>query len=100
MGVLLVALLAVFVVGHGGLPNVFGQPFPVQLEFLAMFLMVRGFLLGWRWEAVGGILALAGFALFVGTEFATNGQFPGGAIPLFVIPGLLLLASSWVSKRA
>ncbi len=97
-GVFLISMLAMFVIGHQGLPNIFQQPGPVQLEFLAMFLMVVGFLAGWRWEAVGGVVALGGFALFVLTEIATNGQFPGGAIPLFAIPGILLIASHWVSK--
>jgi hypothetical protein len=53
--------------------------------------------LGWRWEAIGGGLALLGFSLFCGVELMVNGAFPGGAIPLFAIPGILLLISHAVS---
>ena len=90
-GLLLVALVAVFLVGEGGPPNVLRQPGPVQLEFLAICLMLTGFLLGWRWEALGGGLAVGGFALFFGTELAVNGNPPSGAIPLFAVPGILFL---------
>lgn len=37
---------------------------------------------------------MTGFLLFLGTEFAVNGKPPGGAIPLFLIPGVLLLISA------
>jgi hypothetical protein len=80
-------------IGHGGPPNVFRMPVAVQLEFFGLFLSLAGFLLGWRWEGLGGVLAAAGFAIFYGTELIVNGRPPGGAIPLFVVPALLLLAS-------
>ena len=91
-GLILAGLVLLFVVGEGP-PNPVRQPFSVQLEFLAMFLMLAGFLLGWRWEAVGGIVAVAGFAIFFATEMVVNGRPPGRAIPLFAIPGLLFFAS-------
>ena len=56
--------------------------------------MLVGFLAGWRWEAGGGVMAVAGFTLFLGTELAVNGKPPGGAFPLFLIPGVLLLISA------
>jgi hypothetical protein len=93
-GLLLLALVVVFAIGEGGPPNVLDQPRPVQLQFAGMFLMLAGFLIGWRWEAAGGITAVAGFALFLAIEIATNGGPPGGAIPLFLIPGVLLLIST------
>jgi hypothetical protein len=37
---------------------------------------------------------VAGFLLFLGTKLAVNGKRPGGAIPLFLIPGVLLLISA------
>jgi len=98
-GLLLVALVAVFLVGEGGPPNILRQLSPVQLEFLAICLMLAGFLLGWRWEALGGGLAVGGFALFFGTELAVNGKPPGGAIPLFAVPGVLLLVSHGLAKQ-
>ena len=91
-GLLLVGLVLIIIVGEGP-PNPFRQPPPVQIEFLGMFLMVVGFLAGWRWEAIGGLLAMTGFALFAATELIVNGRPPGGAIPLFAIPGVLYLLS-------
>ena len=52
-----------------------------------MILMLAGFLAGWRWEAAGGLLALIGFAVFAAVEVVVNRKPPGGAIPLFVVPG-------------
>jgi hypothetical protein len=95
---LLIALLGVFAFGQG-IPNVVGQPLPVQLEFLAMSLMVFGFALGWRWEGLGGLLGIGGFGLFCGTEMIVNGQLPGGALPLFAIPAVLFLASYGLSSH-
>ena len=97
-GLLLVLLVFVFLVGEG-VPNVFAAPFEVQLEFLAMAAMLAGFLVGLRWEAVGGGLAIAGFTLFCGVEQVVTGKLPGGAIPLFAIPGVLLILSYFCSRQ-
>jgi len=86
-----VGLVAVFVVGNGGFPNVFEQPVPVQIEFAAMQMMLAGFLVAWRWETYGGLLATCGFAIFLATEMVTNGKPPGGMIPFLAIPGVLFL---------
>jgi hypothetical protein len=91
-GLLLVGLVLVFVVGEG-VPNPVRQPPSVQIEFLGMALMLVGFLLGWRWEGLGGILAICGFAAFFAAEMIVNGKPPGKAIPLFVVPGILFLLS-------
>jgi len=92
-GLLLIGLVLLIAIGEGGPPNILAQPLPVQIEFVAMFLMLAGFLIGWRWEAVGGISALAGFLLFLEAELFVNGKPPGGAIPLFAVPSVLLLLS-------
>jgi hypothetical protein len=90
-------MVLVFLVGEGP-PNPFKQPPSVQTEFLGMLLMLAGFLVGWRWEATGGILALIGFAVFAATEAVVNRKLPGGAIPLFAIPAVLYLLSYGVGK--
>ena len=91
-GLLLVGMVLLFLVGQGP-PNPFKQPPPVQIEFLGMILMLVGFLAGWRWEPAGGLLVLLGFAVFAATEVVVNKCPPGGAIPLFAIPGVLYLLS-------
>jgi peptidoglycan/LPS O-acetylase OafA/YrhL len=93
-GLALVGLVLLFWIGEGGPANILTQPLPVMLEFAGTLLMLGGFLIGWRWPALGGCTALAGFCLFLGTEFAVNGKPPGGVIPLFLIPGVLLLISA------
>jgi len=97
-GLLLAGLVCAFTFGYGGLPNVFTQAVPVQLEFLAMAVMLAGFILGWWRRAVGGGLALIGFALFLGVEMIGNGSLPGGPILLFGIPGALFLTSRVVER--
>ena len=92
-GLLLVGLVILITVGEGGPPNILAQPLPVQLEFVGMFLILAGFVAGWRWEAAGGIAAVAGVLAFLGTELVVNGKPPGGAIPLFLIPAILLFIS-------
>ncbi len=92
-GLSLVGLVMLFVMGEGGLPNMLHQPPCVQIEFLAVGLMLAGFLVGWRWEGVGGILSVLGFALFFVTEISANGRPPGGLLPLFAVPGILFLLS-------
>ena len=93
-GLALAGLVLLFWVGEGGPVNILRLPTPVLLEFVGMLLMLAGFLAGWRWPALGGCTAVAGFSLFLGTELAMNGTPPGGAIPLFLIPGVLLLISA------
>lgn len=98
-GLLLFGLVAVIVIGHGGLPNVLEQPVRVQLEFLAMGLSVAGFLVGCRSDGWGALLTLGGFGLFCAVEMVINHRLPGQAIPYFTIPGILYLLSYWASKR-
>jgi hypothetical protein len=94
--VLLVALVVVIALGEG-MPNVLDLPGTVQIQFLAMAIMVCGFMVGWHWEAIGGFTALAGFAMFCGVELAVNGTLPGGALFLLCIPAILLLMSRWIA---
>ncbi len=91
-GLALFILITVFMMGEG-IPDLTRQPPSVQTEFFAMGLMLAGFALGWRWEVVGGGVALGGFLIFCVTEWVVNGRLPGGANPLLCIPGILLLAS-------
>ncbi len=96
-GVVLTALFCLFVVGQG-FPNLAAQPVEVVIEFAAIAMMISGFLVGWRWEGIGGGLALLGFLLFCGVELIVNASLPGGAIPFFAIPGVLLLISYAISR--
>src|SRR5208283_5510542 len=83
---LLFGLVIVIVIGHGGPPNVFRQPTPVQLEFAAMGLMLLGMAVGWLREGLGGLLVLLGLAAFNTVELTVNGRPALGAFPLFAVP--------------
>ena len=83
LGTLLVLMIVLIAVGEG-MPNIFTQPMPVQIGFLAMALIMIGILAGWRWGLAGGILSLAGWVLFVvtagsvGTLKASSAQCVSG----------------------
>ena len=89
LGLLAVGFVALFVVGEGP-PDPLQMPLETQLQFLGFALMAVGFLIGWWREGWGGAIAVAGFVLFCAVELAVNGTFPGGVIPLFIVPGALL----------
>jgi hypothetical protein len=91
---LLLALVLVIVVGHGGLPNIPEQPARVQLEFAAMGIMLLGLVIGWVREGLGGVLVLAGLAGLNTVELVVNGRPALGAFPLFAVPGALFLLSA------
>ena len=96
---LLLGLVIVFVIGHGGPPNVVRQPTSVQLEFPAMGLMLLGLVVGWVREGLGGLLVLLGLAAFNAVELAVNGRPALGAFPLFAVPGALLLVSAALRRK-
>jgi len=96
---LLFGLVVVIVIGQGGPPNIFHQPTPVQLEFVALGLMLLGLVIGWVREGLGGLLVLLGLATFNAVELAVNGRPALGAFPLFVVPGGLFLLSALLRRR-
>jgi hypothetical protein len=96
----LFGLVIVIVIGHGGLPNIFRQPTPVQLEFAAMGLMLLGMVIGWVRQGLGGLLVLLGLAAFNTVELTVNGRPALGAFPLFAVPGALFLLSALLRRRS
>jgi len=96
---LLFGLVIVFVIGHGGPPNIIRQPTPVQLEFAALGLMLLGLVIAWAREGFGGLLVLLGLAAFNTVELTVNGRPALGAFPLFAVPGALFLLSALLRRR-
>ncbi|MHC4623143.1 MAG: DUF7670 domain-containing protein [Planctomycetota bacterium] len=95
---LLAALMLSIVLCHAfspeGLPNPFTQPPDVQLEFAGMLLMWSGWILGWKWEGIGGLLALCGIMIFHVVEAKI---WLGYGLADLV--GILFLLSWWLRKR-
>ena len=54
LGLLLLFVVLRIAVGQG-IPNPFTQPLRVQLGFLALTLLLVGFVAGWQWELARGI---------------------------------------------
>jgi len=74
-----------------GFPNIFRLPWRESLSVLLMSAVVAGLLLAWKWEGLGGAVALAGMVLFM-LLTGTRG------IGLFLVPaaiGLLHVVCWW-----
>jgi hypothetical protein len=100
LGVLLAGLVLLFLVGEG-VPRLSSLPLHIGLMFAAELLCIAGFMMLWRWERAGGLLALIGIAAFYGLNFAASGRFPGGWIfPLFFVPGILAIVAGLLSNQA
>ena len=96
LGALLVIMIIVIAIGEG-MPNPFTQPFDVQIGFLALALIVLGILAGWRWELFGGILATAGWCLFVGSVVGVKKM--NLFISLLALPGVLYQLSALLRRH-
>jgi hypothetical protein len=95
IGIVLVGLTLILAIGEG-VPNLFTQPFLIQLGFLALALVLSGILLAWRWEFLGGILSFVGWVLFILAE-RVHWQHSLFFI-LLAVPSLLFLASSFLRR--
>lgn len=81
------AFIAAFALANRG--------FPVSTEALLFpFGVLAGLAFAWRWEGVGGAIAVASLAAFYLWEAAAAGKPPGGPYFLLVAgPGFLFLAA-------
>ena len=96
IGIVLIGFTFLIAIGEG-MPNLFTQPWVVQIGFLALALLLLGILLAWRWELPGGIMSLAGWVLFIVAE-RINCRHSIFLI-LLCVPSLLFLGSSLLHRR-
>ena len=95
----LALLVVVFVVGEG-LPSLSALEPRELVMFAALFAMCAGVALSWTSELAGGLVVLAGFAVFSATNAVATGSFwTGWVIALFGIVGLLLVAPRALVRR-
>ena len=86
LGVLLVALVVVFMLGEG-VP-------PLVLQTILFWACLAGLIVALRWEGIGGLLALAGMAGFYAINYIFAGRLPRGPFfPLFLVASVLYLVS-------
>jgi hypothetical protein len=98
LGLLYFAFISWFVVAHalsaGGLPNFWQAPGAVQLDFVALFLMTVGGIVGWKWEGVATIMLFLGTGIWLLVE--QNLPWPPG---LSLLIGVLYAFSGWCTKQ-
>jgi len=91
LGALITGFLVVFAIGEAFGPRTGSSP--TLRELLELFLLMGsclGLLAAWRWERLGGGIAVAGMLAFV---ILVRG-FPLLAIFAIVLPGILFLLCS------
>jgi hypothetical protein len=87
------------VVAHalsGELPKLGKASIGVQLDSLALFLMTIAGVVGWKWEGMGGLFALSGYAIWQAVERRV--PWPPGIIEIALLFGLLYVAA-WLCRR-
>jgi hypothetical protein len=94
-----VGIVLLFLVGTGGF-NPFTLSSAEGLELAFFLTACLGMVTAWRWESIGGIIAIVGIALFIGTEFALKGGLPRGwMFYLMFLPGFLFILDSFLRRR-
>lgn len=79
----------------------------IEQAVLALFmpgLTLLGFLLAWRWEALGGAVMVAAFPLFVLAVRVLNGRWIQLDVALIMwallaLPGVLFMLCAWLDNR-
>lgn len=97
---ILAALIALFFLGDDLSPST--DLTAHELVLLSLFLLVwLGLLVGWRWEAVGGLAVVGGTAAFYILEYLFTATFPRGPyFPVIAVPGFLFLYCAAVSSSS
>lgn len=95
LGTLLVLFVVVMMVGEG-VPKPSILTGSERLMFAPLSAMLLGLILAWRWEGIGGALALSGYFLcgVLGPRLTSSPFMAGGAA------GCLYLLAWWTSDRS
>ena len=100
-GLLFVALVLVIGITAALNPN---EPSPTPREWVGIIFfpigVCVGYVIGWRWQLLGGSVALGSFvAFFAWLVIERDGIRAWPVFVLFAIPGLLFVFSWFVSRR-
>ena len=100
-GFLFFAFIGYFVIAHAlsveELPDFPTQPLDVQLDFLALILMVVGCVLGWTRSGIAAVVIFCGYALWQLVERRI--PWPPGLIEIPVVIGSLYAIAWWGGTR-
>jgi hypothetical protein len=69
----------------------------MNLSFVALAVMLIGFLLAWWNDLIGGVVSLAGITCFQILEIDANGRPAGGMFCLLFVPGAVSVLA-WLLK--
>jgi hypothetical protein len=98
LGLLYFAFIALFVVAHAvspeGLPSFWKMSPAEQFDTVALFLVVVGGIVGWKWEAAAAVMILFGTALWFFVE--RNLLWPPG---LSLLIGALYAFTWWSTNQ-
>lgn len=78
-----------------GPPNPFKQPLGVQLEFVGLFGIWAGMIVGWKWEGIAAALVVGGVMIF---HIVEGKLWLSGVFGLFGFVGVLFLFCWWLRK--
>lgn len=100
VGSLIIAFVLLHVIGDG-IPNLQRLTAEESVLWLGFAMSIVGFVMIWRWELVGGLVAVIGIATFYAAEFMISGNIPGGwVLPLFFVPGVFSIACWLIERRS
>jgi hypothetical protein len=85
----------VFTIGVG-LPPLAAMNF----SFVALAIMLIGFLLAWWNDLIGGVVSLAGITSFQILEIVANGRPAGGMFWLLFVPGAVSVLAWFLKVRS
>ncbi len=75
--------------------NPFALSLSENLLFVASLTMMIGLVVAWRWEGIGGLLVLGGFAFFAAVNHGIQFNVVFGPL---LATGLMYSACPWMSK--
>lgn len=97
MGSLIVLFCVMMLIGYAVNPN---EPLPEDFEILLLMLfpigMCVGYLLGWKWPLVGGVVSVACLVIFL---FALGEADMIGVISFLGVPGVLFIVYGVLARR-
>jgi len=99
-GTAIIALVVLFALMHAATPD---APGPTGREWVGLLFFPAGLCVGlvmaWRWETLGGAIAVGSFLAFYTWMFVTGERLPSG--PYFAVaavPGVLYLVCRLLSR--
>jgi hypothetical protein len=94
MTVILLLVVLLFVISEG-FPFTQALTLAEKLGFAALAIILAGFVFGWKYEAAGGLLVIAGYIFFC----IINRRILGlGVFSIFPVVGLSFLFCWWRTK--